>query len=172
MARQRPRTPPSFAFEDNPSSKFGIIYADLLKSQRFRELSGSAKVLYVCMSAHAHTRESLECLYNTISELDRVMKLNSSPEQIREAVYQRDYQYFVFPARHYQGYGFDRKTFWKLKEELLRAGFIEEIVKQSHLRRVTVFGFSANWKRKHWEYKKPAGDFVNSFWVKDFPGRL
>ena len=172
MARRRPRTPPSFAFEDNPSSKFGIIYADLLKSQRFQSLTGPAKLLYISCCVHSHTDECLKTLFNAVSELDRNLNLNTPLERVREVVWKNDFKFFVFPTVHYVRYGYDRKSFWKYKQELLEHGFISEAVRQTHLHRVTIYCFSRNWKIAGWEYKRPPGDFVKPFWTKDFSSRL
>lgn len=155
---------PPWSYEDNPYSRYGVIYVDMLKSPKFQSLSNPAKLLYLTMTAHAREEKAIECLYNAILDLDELLGLNTPKMDIDRTVYQSDFKYFVFPLRQYKQYGLESKGVYKYSRELLAAGFIENPVRQTHLKRVNIYQFSTHWKEKSWQYTEQKGDHVKAFW--------
>lgn len=163
MGRGKRGIPP-WSYEDNPYSRYGSICVDMLKSSKFQSLSNPAKLLYLTMTAHSREEKAIECLYNAILDLDELLGLNTPKMDIDRTVYQSDFKYFVFPLRQYKQYGLESKGVYKYSRELLAAGFIENPVRQTHLKRVNIYQFSTHWKEKSWQYTEQKGDHVKAFW--------
>lgn len=115
----------------NNDKFFGTLYPGMLKSDAWKGLTNTAKVIYACCRVQARSKEGTSCLYKHGQEYGR----EYNPE--------RD---FVFPASHLKAYGYDRRNAHKYFDELKAAGFIELKEDNSIRKKVNVYSFSDAWK--------------------------
>lgn len=162
MSGKKNKGPRPFDYVRNPKTNYGTMPVDILKSKEFQSLSCAARLFYCVLRAHVHSQHNLECLYCTVQELDKRMRYETPMTDIREAVY--SFQYFVLPAVQGEAYGYSPQYSHKLRAELERAGFIETVVQQRHVKRCNIYAFSTNFKFKTWKYEPRDGDYVNPFW--------
>lgn len=148
MARKKKSRLPPWLYEDNPESSFGIVTSDLLKSKQFQGLSLPAKHLLVVLIAHAKTREAQQCCFLALQ--DYFMALG---EQKNTAIQDASFlvhtegRAFVFPAKQYGVYGFERRTVCKYMKELRESGFIDLKFSGKNQYSPNVYLFSEGWKK-------------------------
>lgn len=147
MSKKSYRDPPSWAYEDNIKSKFGIIYDDLLKSKKFRSLSLAAQRFYITLVVHSSTEKAKECLYNALSETYELMGEGKSTFDIKAEVYDERKKLFVFPKKQYEEYGYTKAYTSKYLNELTERGFISVWRSGKHQRKVSIYEFSSKWKK-------------------------
>ena len=111
---------------------FGMIYESMLVSEKFKELSLSAKFVYCLCRSQATSKIGRQALYKHGEEFGI-----DYPENC-----------FVFPAKHIRKYGLDRSNVSKYMTELIKAGFIKKYENNKYCWKVNVYQFSANWKTK------------------------
>ena len=142
--RKSTRGAPEWAVEDNPFSKFGFLYTDLLKSATFQALSTPARLFYLVCVGHSHDDTARACLRNHLKE-DNAFCDRPTDTDIE---YCLQSGYFVFPAKQLREYGYERRHGWKLMDELIAAGFVEKMENNKTRRKVNVYRFSTRWKNK------------------------
>lgn len=149
MGRKAKRSSaPIWAYEDNPYSPFGMIYADMLKSKKYQGLSCSAKqFLTVCM-VHSNTEKAKECLYNALRERYNALNPNVDDYQIKQEVYDKGKGLFVFPKKQYEEYGYTKGYIAKLLKELKDNGFIGVKQYGKNAYKVNIYYFSTEWKKQ------------------------
>lgn len=109
---------------------FGTIYKSMLVSEKFKELSLSARFIYCLCRCQLTSNNGRQTLYNHGKENNIDYPANC----------------FVFPAKHIKEYGLDRSNVSKHLTELEKAGFIKRYEKNGHRWKVNVYQFSAEWK--------------------------
>lgn len=115
---------------------FGMIYASLVRSEAFADLSGAARQLYMILRVHAQTKECKACMYKH-AEAEGYEGMHY-PETC-----------FVFPGKQAALYGYhDKANVARTMKELQRAGFIKKYEDNSHRWKVTIYQFSGDWKVK------------------------
>lgn len=142
------RTAPRWAFEDNPNSKFGMIYADYLKSEKVSQLPPKCFKVLICCIVNASTERGKECLYNTLKEYYSYLGKENEFD-LNNDVYAKDRGLFVFPKKQYEEYGFTKPSevsryIKMLKEE----GFIRVVWQRTSPKKPNIYEFSTEWKRK------------------------
>ena len=137
---------PDWAYYKHPFSKFGMIYADMLKSKPYRELSCSARQFLTVCIAHSSTEIAKECLYNALDERYRSIGKPKEKIDLNAEVYNNDKMLFIFPKKHYEEYGYTKQYVQKCFKELNEKGFIKT-VQIGNVHRVSIYQFSAEWKK-------------------------
>jgi hypothetical protein len=139
---------PAWAVDDNPYSKYGFIYVDMLKSEKYQALSRPAQHFYLVCIANSHDDKARACLKNHVLETNRILGKDESIAYA-EIDHYLSHGYFVFPASQLKQYGYTRGYGWKLMHELIEAGFVR-IKEQNKVRlQVNVYQFSASWKKQN-----------------------
>lgn len=130
--KKRSKADPTATMKDGDN--FGMIYASLIKSKAFKQLSGPAKQLYITLRVHANTKECRSCMYK-----------HAESEGFEGMHYPETC--FVFPGKQAALYGWsDRGNTRKYMKELQRAGFIKKYEDNGHRWLVTIYQFSGDWK--------------------------
>ncbi len=132
--KKRSKSDPTATMMDGDN--FGMIYASLLKSNAFNELTLPAQLLYVTLRVHANTKECRACMYK------------HAEAEGHENMYYPE-TCFVFPGKQAALYGYhDRANVARYLKELQRAGFIKKYEDNKHRWKVTIYQFSGDWKVK------------------------
>lgn len=150
-SKKSSRDAPNYAYYDNPHSRFGMIYVDLLKSEQFQALPTAARYLYIACTAQAATEEGQKCLYTRLQQVNHQLNEGWSEWDIRTATVNQNQMMkglFVFPQKHYQKYGYKRGSFSKYICILINAGFIRKRYGGGNQHAVNVYQFSDAWKTK------------------------
>lgn len=113
-----------------PFDTFGTTFDSMLTSEKYKELSLSAKHFYTVCRNQARSKRSRQCLY-------KFNKENGTNYDERT--------HFVFPAAHMVIYGYDRSNGKKFLDELIENGFIIKVEKNNHRHKVNIYAFSNNW---------------------------
>ena len=159
---------PPWLYEDNPVSSFGLVTSDLLKSKQFQGLSNPAKHLLIVLIVHARTREGQQCCFNALKEY--FMGLGAKEDGARfdaSNLVHTEGKAFVFPAKHYKGYGFEKRTVCKYMSELKEKGFVEVKLCGKNQYKPNIYLFSEKWKKK----TKPVAQIVDPNGVESTNGR-
>ena len=141
------RTPPNWAYEDNPFSTFGMIYADMLKSPKYQALSCSAKQFLTVCIVQSNTKESQECLFNALKERYESLGEPKSDFDLNVMVHDHIQGLFVFPKVQYEKFGYGSKYTFKCFQALKDAGFITVFQEGKTNRNVNIYQFSTKWKK-------------------------
>ena len=131
MTRQKKPVTTDLYSGSETGEPFGRMYASVMKSDKYKNLSLGARNLYACCRAHAATKESRQCLFK------------HGKESGNKYIVGRD---FVFPAAQLENYGIERANASRWFDELERAGFIERRERNKNMCRVNVYSFSARWR--------------------------
>lgn len=115
---------------NGPNDRFGTVFDGMVTSEKFQSLSLGARYFYILCRVQSQSKHGKACLYKHREE------------------YGRTYgdKCFVFPASHQRMYGVDKGNSSRYLSELTKAGFIECIENNSHMRKVNVYAFSDKWK--------------------------
>jgi len=135
---------PDWAIDDNPYSKYGFLYCDLLKSKKYQALSKPAQLFYLVCIGNSHDDKARACLKEHVKR-DNVF---CGRPEYTDIEYFFEHGYFVFPARQLREYGYTRAYGWKLMQELIDAGFVEKKENNKARQQVNVYKFSTRWKNK------------------------
>lgn len=147
MSRKKHKYAPDWAYEDNPLSKFGMIYVDYLKSRQYQALScGARQFLTVCI-VNASSEKAKECLFNALADYYRALGIEKSKEDLNREVYENS-PLFVIPKAQYEQYGYTKSYVYKYLKELKEHGFIKDRFNGKNSRKVNVYEFSTEWKKK------------------------
>lgn len=143
------KTAPPWAIEDNPYSKFGFVYADMLKSDKVKQLPPKCKYVLICCIVHSSVEIQKECLYNTLHEYNDYFDKHMTEDDIRNMTYDKRLGYFVFPHKQYKEYGFNTPSevsryLTRLKDD----GFIRVVWQRTSPKKPNIYQFSTEWKRK------------------------
>lgn len=142
-------TAPPWAFEDNPYSKFGFVYADMLKSDKMKQLTPKCKYVLICCIVHSSVEIQKECLYNTLNEYNDYFDKHMTKEDIADMTYNKRLGYFVFPHKQYKEYGFNNASeVSKYLAILKEYGFIRVVWQRTSPKKPNIYQFSTEWKRK------------------------
>lgn len=117
----------------NDKDTFGTIYESMLLSDTWQSLKKSTQNLYIYCRVQSRSRAGRACLFKHAREY--------------ETKYDSDIE-FVFPAKHIEKYGLDRRNFKRGLTELIQAGFLEIVEQNNHRRDVNVYRFSNKWSKK------------------------
>lgn len=139
---------PKWAYEDNPYSKFGMIYDDMLKAKAYQSLSVASRQLLTVLIVHASTEIAKECLFNAIKERNALLGEDTHPHNISSEVYAQDRKMFVFPKEHYEKYGYTKGYVYKYLKELKEYGFIKVVQCGKNAKKVNIYEFDTKWKRQ------------------------
>lgn len=149
MGRSRSkRSAPSWAYEDNPFSKFGMIYADMLKSKKYQELSCSTRQFLTVCIVHSSTEKAKECLYNALNERYTLLGTPKNEHDLNLETYDENKKLFVFPKKHYEEYGYTKAYVYKCFKELQDKGFLKIMQNGKNSKKVNIYEFSTEWKKK------------------------
>ena len=147
MSKQK--TAPRWAYEDNPYSKFGRVYVDMLKSKAFQGLHTKCKVVLLTCIAHSSDEKQKMCLYNTLKEYYTALGKEINEFDLNKEVYNQDRLMFVFPRTQYEEYGLKNPSeVSKYINELKEAGFIRVVWQRTNAKKPNVYEFDTKWKRK------------------------
>ena len=147
MSKQK--TAPRWAYYDNPYSKFGIIYADMLKSEPYKALPPKAKNVLTACIVHSSVEIQKECLYNTLKEYYTALGKDINEFDLNREVYNTDRKLFVFPHEQYKAYGFKTPSEVSYYIKILKeAGFIRVVWQRTNAKKPNVYEFDTKWKRK------------------------
>lgn len=145
---------PFWSYEDNPfgESGFARVSADLLKSEKFQDLSPACKYFYIVLMAYKYTSMQQECLYEYKKKIHEEM---GEPEilykyDLNREVHDPEAPEFVFPRKHYEQFGFSKAYVHKYMTELREHGFIKKKTiteKQFFDKKVNLYEFSNEWKQ-------------------------
>ena len=149
---------PSFTYETDPGSPFGMITNDLLRSKAFQELSRTAQVFYIVCVAHKSDSTQSTALYKALqyyyagieNKTDEDAKLDSG--QNKKTITHSTK--FVFPEKQLEEYGFSSQSGSKYKKELIDKGFLKiahqdkpHMMDGTWTRVPTVYEFTNKWKK-------------------------
>lgn len=125
--------PDYYASKCGKHETFATVYDSMLKSEQFKNLSLSAKFLFLLCRNQLTSRAGRETLYNHGKEFEILY-----PDSC-----------FVFPAKHQREYGLnDCSNVTKGLKELENAGFIRKYECNKHCWKVNVYQFATDWKNK------------------------
>ena len=130
MARKKKAQYSDYFASSEPNDRFGTIFESMCVNERFKKLSPVLKWFYVLCRVESRTVEGAACLYKHAQKEGTKYTCNC----------------FVFPAKHQEKYGIDRRHGTKYFKALIDAGFIEIEENNYHRRNVNVYRFSAKWK--------------------------
>lgn len=148
MSRNKNIKVPGWAYYDNPVSTFGIIYADMLKSKQYQNLSCGGKQFLTTCIVNASTEKAKECLYNALKERYALLDEKKTEQDIRSEVYDKNRKYFVFPKCQYEQYGYSKGDSGKYFKELKEKGFIRTKQDGKTNRKVNIYEFITDWKKQ------------------------
>lgn len=149
MSRKKKSRLPPWLYEDNPESSFGLITSDLLRSKQFQGLSLPAKNLLIVLIAHARTRPAQQCAFLALQDYFIALgEQESTAKQDAAYLVHTEGRAFVFPAKHYSEYGFDRRTVCKYMKEIREKGFVDLKIGGKNQYSPNVYLFSTKWKGK------------------------
>lgn len=149
---------PSFTYETDPDSPFGMVTNDLLRAKAFQELSRTAQIFYIICIAHKSDPAQSKTLYTALTyyyanidgKTDEDVKIDSG--QNRKTI--GNTTKFVFPEEQLKEYGFSAQAGNKYKKELVDKGFIRvahqdkaHMLDGEWIRMPTVYEFISKWKR-------------------------
>lgn len=145
MARRKStKQAPTWAVDNNPYSKYGFLYVDLMKSLKFQSMSKQAQLFYIVCLANYHDDVARASLKKHI----RDDNLLAGRDEFTDVDYYLSNGYFVMPAKHMEEYGYKRSNGSKLLSELIEHGFIDKVENNKHRKKVNVYKFSTRWKSK------------------------
>jgi len=142
---------PYWAYDDNPISNYGRLYADMCKSKKFYKVLTPGEQLFLlkCI-AHATTKECKECLYKALETRCMELGEEKSKEDIALMTYNTKNRYghdlFVFPYKHAQKYGYSSASISKYFRILEEKGFIKTIQNGQLQHKVSIYEFVGKWK--------------------------
>ena len=110
---------------------FGTIFDSMCRSKDYKDLSLGAKHFYTLCRVQARSKAGRACLYAHSKEFNNTYDAE---------------RYFVFPAKHQEAYGVLRQNGNRYLQELERAGFIEKVEQNNHIKKVNVYRFSRKWQ--------------------------
>ncbi len=109
---------------------FGMVFGSMAESPKYQSLTLGARQFYTLCRIQARSPEGRACLYKHGEKYGRIYGDRC----------------FVFPASHQKKYGVDKGNSSRYLSELTKAGFIECIENNSHMKKVNVYAFSTRWK--------------------------
>lgn len=157
MGRRKESEIPSYLYETDAWSKFGIITSDLLLSKPFQDLSSAARQFYIVLAVNKATEQQRTCLYNTLKDYYKRMGEDKADIDIayEAGTTKKSYKKskcFCFPQVQADDYGYSAARRSQLLRELENAGFIKvkcnkKSREQARLRYPTVYEFIDVWKQ-------------------------
>lgn len=138
---------PNWAYYDNPKSRFGMIYADMLKSEQYQRLSVASRQLLTVIIVHSNTDIAKECLFNAYTQRKIELGQNADPHNVWTELRDINNNYFVFPKKQYEIYGYTKSYTSKYLKELKDNGFISVLQNGKTSRQVSIYKFDTKWKR-------------------------
>lgn len=123
-----------FLSAGDDDKRFGRIYAGLLQSKRWEELSPSAKLLYVIAVTHVGTPTNY-----------RTLKWYREHEAIPETMC-ADGSFLILTRDQLQGYGIRTHKYSERFGELCKAGFLEVVHRNAHRKLPNLYRLSTAWK--------------------------
>lgn len=139
------------------SNRFLMLPPELFESKAFQELSIAARLLYITICTHKQAEIQRVCLKKSLEEYNHIYELGMSEGEIydeatpnKRTKYTNNY--FVFPNKHAEAYGFKKNYCTKLMKELIQKGFIKVAYGgkgryNGWNANVTVYQFSNEWKK-------------------------
>lgn len=140
------------------SGTFGMIPTDIYEYPQVQALKPAARDFYIFLNIYRNTEEQRACLYNALTEYNRILNLGWNDQDITEqarpnkrTVY--DNGYFVAPMKHLEARGYKKNYVTKLKKELIEAGFIKVVYGGKGRyggwnENTTVYQFIGDWKKQ------------------------
>lgn len=113
------------------SDYYGTIFDSMCRSGAYQRLSVGARQFYTICRVQARSKAGRACLYAHGNEFGNTYNPDT---------------YFVFPAKHQEAYGYDRRNGNHYLQELEKAGFIKKIESNNHIKKVNVYKFIDEWK--------------------------
>lgn len=135
MSRSKKKVykPDLYACKGGEHETFAMIYDSMLKEEKFKRLSTTAKFLYIICRNQMTCNAGKQTLYNHAKEFGVTYQDNC----------------FVLPAKHQREYGLnDRSNVRRGMKELEEAGFIKKLENNAARWKTNVYRFSDEWKSK------------------------
>ncbi len=122
------------AVSDN-DRRFGAIYEGLLKHEKFKQLSPTAKWLLVIVATHVTTSKNYRSLYayRAAEGLEPTELAGNG--------------YFILSSEQLQEYGFPSSHAPRYFKELIGGGFVTVVYHNQHRRRSNVYRLCSAWKK-------------------------
>lgn len=120
---------------DANDQRFGRVYEGMLKHEKFRKLSPTAKVLYIICITHTLTKKNYTTLHNF------------NNDEGNEKEYSNSQGYFILSREQLKEYGMNTGSCSRWFKELVQAGFIEYVERNQHRKRANVYKLSNKWKK-------------------------
>ena len=154
---------PKYAYDDNPKSKFVMLYCDMAKSEQMRALTPRLKSFYYDCRIQSgedkaranlakHIEERFDNPYANDNTWSDEIKAESAKVKLQEDIKQafKDGK-FTFPTNRLKEYGYNRCQASRLFEGLIATGFVEKVEDNSRRQKENLYKFSAEWKKKSGE---------------------
>lgn len=139
---------------------FSMVTSDLLESVQFQSLTHAARAFYIVLATHKRTDIQRKALFCALEEYHTRKGDNYTKQDIcyeaGTAIRQKKLSpYFVIPEKQLKRYGYSSSYASKLKNELIKKGFIEIVFFSknkdgySHYnsKTPTIYKFVNKWKR-------------------------
>lgn len=159
MAKGNPKIP-EYVYDVDASllsNRFLMLVPELLESKAFQCLTYAARLLYIVLCVHKQTEIQRACLKEALEDYNCIFDLGMSEGQILDEAMPNKRtkftsNYFVFPNKHMEAYGYKKNYVTKLMQELTEKGFIKVAYGGKGRyggwnTNVTVYQFSNEWKK-------------------------
>lgn len=127
----------SYYMQTSSSDKrFSTIYEGMLKCEKWKGLTPTAKYLYIAAATHTQTVENF-----------KAMKWYAETEGLDEQAI-KGRGYFILTREQLDSYGINGSHASKYFKELVDAGFIEYVHRNQHRKKANLYRLSSQWKKE------------------------